>query len=134
MIRAFLISFTTPVIRFYPIIMRYIFSTECIKQKEALDTWVIGSMAVAATFTLYLFWLVNKACLKEPVDLFLKGFIAFEICCILIDMQQTATRGFFSGTCTLATEMDPVAGSFNYHGVKLMNNEDSSNKFARPSS
>jgi hypothetical protein len=95
MVRAFLMSFTTPVIRFYPIVMRYIFSTECIKQKEALDTWVIGSMTVASTGTLYLFWLANKACLKEPVDLFLKGFIAFEVCCIVIDLQQTATRGVF---------------------------------------
>jgi hypothetical protein len=94
-VRAFLMSFTTPVIRFYPIVLRYMFATECIKQKAALDTWVIGSMTVASTGTLYLFWLANKACLKEPVDLFLKGFIAFEVFVLLIDAHSTVTNGFF---------------------------------------
>lgn len=97
MCRAFLMSFTTPVIRFYPIVLRYIFSTACIKAQQSLDTWVIGSMTVASTLTLYLFWLANKACLDEPVDLFLKGFLAFEVGALLIDMQQHLTKGSFFG-------------------------------------
>jgi len=97
MVRAFLMSFTTPVIRFYPILLRYIFSTPCIKSEMALDTWVIGSMTVASTLTLYLFWLANKACLDDPVDLFLKGFIAFEIGAVIIDLYQTLTKGTFIG-------------------------------------
>lgn len=95
MVRAFLMSFTTPVIRFYPIVLRYIFSTECIKTQAALDTWVIGSMTVASTFTLYLFYLANKAALKNPIDKFFLFFAAFEVCALLIDAKQTYDMGFF---------------------------------------
>lgn len=95
MVRAFLMSFTTPVIRFYPIVLRYIFSTACIKTQAALDTWVIGSMTVAATITLYLFFLANKACLKNPYDTFFWGFVAFEVGCLVIDAKQTFDQGFF---------------------------------------
>jgi uncharacterized membrane protein len=96
-VRAFLMSFTTPIIRFYPIVLRYIFSTACIKDEMSLNTWVIGSMTVAATLTLYLFWLANKACLDDPVDNFLKGFIVFEVGCVFIDIIQTFTKGTFFG-------------------------------------
>jgi len=95
--RAFLMSFTTPVIRFYPIVLRYIFSTKCIKQQEALDTWVIGSMTVSCALSLYLFYLVNKACLDEPFDIFLNGFIAFTGVAIVIDFVQTFNKGTFIG-------------------------------------
>lgn len=95
MVRAFLMSFTTPVIRFYPIVLRYIFSTECIKTQAALDTWVIGSMTVASTLTLYLFYLANKAVLEDPYDWFFWGFVAFEVCALCIDAKQTFDSGFF---------------------------------------
>lgn len=95
--RAFLMSFTTPVIRFYPIVLRYIFSTACIKQQQALDTWVIGSMTVSCVLSLYLFYLVNKACLEEPFDLFLNGFIAFTGVAFIIDIIQTWNKGTFIG-------------------------------------
>lgn len=97
MTRGFLMSFTTPVIRFYPIVLRYIFSTNCIKQQQALDTWVIGSMTVSCVLSLYLFYLVNKACLEDPMDIFLQGFIAFTAGAFVIDMIQSATKGTFVG-------------------------------------
>jgi hypothetical protein len=94
-VRAFLVSFTTPIIRFYPIVLRHIFSTECIQQKANLDTWVIGATTVACLLCQYLFWLANKACLKEPVDLFFKAFLAFTVFVVVVDVHQTATKGFF---------------------------------------
>ena len=56
-------------IRFYPIVLRYVFSTDCIKQQQSLDTWVIGSMTVSCVLSFYLFYLVNKACLDVNLNL-----------------------------------------------------------------
>jgi hypothetical protein len=95
MCRAFLMSFTTPVIRFYPLILRYMFSTKCMKEQGSLDTWVIESMTLAATLTLYLFWLANKACLDQPVDAFLLFFLSFEACALIMDVHQGFTNGVF---------------------------------------
>ena len=97
MCRAFLMSFTTPVIRFYPLILRYIFSTECIKKEESLTTWVLGSMIVASTLTLVIFWLVNRNLMenKEPVDWFFMGFVGFEVMAIIIYMLQSFRDGIF---------------------------------------
>jgi hypothetical protein len=97
MARAFLMSFTTPVIRFYPIVLRYIFSTACIKDEQALDTWVLGSMTVASSFTLYLFYLANRACRDETFDNFLWMFIAFEAVALIMDGYQTYHKGTFFG-------------------------------------
>jgi hypothetical protein len=94
-VRAFFVSFTTPIIRFYPIVLRHIFSTECVKQKENLETSVIGATTVAVLFCTYLNWLANKAYLKEPVDLFFMFFSAFTTFVVVVDVQQTLTKGFF---------------------------------------
>jgi len=90
-------SFTTPVIRFYPLVLRYVFSTACIKKQLALDTWVIGSMTVSCVMTLWFFYLVNKACLDKPYDIFLKGFMAFTAVAFVIDFVQTFSLGTFIG-------------------------------------
>lgn len=95
--RCFLMSFTTPVIRFYPLVLRYVFSTACIKQKLSLDTWVIGSMTVSCLLSLWFFYLVNKACLDQPFDIFLNGFIAFTAVAFVIDLIQTIKMGTFIG-------------------------------------
>jgi hypothetical protein len=94
-VRAFLVSFTTPIIRFYPIVLRHIFSTECIQQKENLETWVIGATTVAVLVCQYLFWLANRACLKDPVDSFFMFFGAFATFVVVVDIHQTLTKGFF---------------------------------------
>jgi hypothetical protein len=94
-VRAFITSFSTPIIRFYPIVLRHIFSTECVQQKASLETWVIGSTAVSCACCLYLFWLSNKACLKDPMDLFFKAFLVFAVFILVIDVHSTVTKGFF---------------------------------------
>jgi hypothetical protein len=94
-VRAFLVSFSTPIIRFYPIVLRHIFSTECIQQKENLETSVIGATTVAVLVCQYLFWLANRACLKDPVDSFLTFFGAFATFIVVVDIHQTLTKGFF---------------------------------------
>jgi hypothetical protein len=89
-VRAFLVSFATPVVCFCTIVLRHTFSNECVQQKANLDASVIEATTVAGLLCLCLFWLANKACLKEPVDLFFEAFLALVVFVAVVDVHQTA--------------------------------------------
>jgi hypothetical protein len=94
MYRAFISSFSTPVIRFYPLVLRYFFGTRCteINRHKA----VIGSMCIALVGAIApLCWFANRKVLKEPMDSFMRTIIFKGMAAILVECCYARRRGFF---------------------------------------
>jgi len=94
-VRAFLVSFTTPVMRLYPIAMRMLFSTACVRQQESLEVFLIASMTVSIVVTTYFAWLQNKAVLENPFDPWFKAVLLIFGFGFLVDIIQTVNKGYF---------------------------------------
>jgi hypothetical protein len=78
MYRAFIITFTTPMIRFYPLLLRRIFGTECTMQN--VDRLVMASTAVSACSMFVLLVLVQVKTQPKLWDGFLKLQLSVLFC------------------------------------------------------
>jgi len=94
-VRAFLVSFTTPIMRLYPITMRTLFSTNCIRQQESMEVFLIASMTVSVIVTTYFVWLQNKAVLENPFDPWMKSIFVIFVIAFTVDIIQAVRKGYF---------------------------------------
>mmetsp|Transcript_44614 Transcript_44614/g.94941 ORF Transcript_44614/g.94941 Transcript_44614/m.94941 type:complete len:300 (+) Transcript_44614:153-1052(+) len=76
--RAFMGSFTTPVLRFYPLVVRYIFGTECVRLNK--PRLLIGAVFVGLSFLFGATYVANRKVLKEPFD----GYLAVRLVVCLL--------------------------------------------------
>jgi hypothetical protein len=83
------------VMRLYPITMRTLFSTACVRQQESLEVFLIASMTVSVVVTTYFVWLQNKAVLKNPYDPWFKAILVIIGFALLVDIIQTVNKGYF---------------------------------------
>jgi hypothetical protein len=94
MYRAFISSFSTPVIRFYPLVLRYFFGTHCAELNK--HKAVIGSMFIALVGCITpLSWFANRKVLKEPMDFFMKTIIFKSTLSAVVECWYAYSRGFF---------------------------------------
>lgn len=93
MYRAFVKSFSTPVMRFYPMVLRYAFGTTCVNLNGG--KLVFASMTLAAVFISTLSYVANLFCLKEPHDKFLKTTLIKSGVTVVIEIVLAAWQGSF---------------------------------------
>ena len=68
--RAFIKTFSTPLIRFYPLVLRYFFGTDCMAKNQ--HSFVISAMTVAGFICTYFYYLSNKYAPETMWDSFMK--------------------------------------------------------------
>jgi len=93
MYRAFVKSFSTPVMRFYPMALRYAFGTECANLNK--HKGVFAAMTVAAVFISALSYIANLYCLKQPMDKFMRTTFIKTAVTILVEVILAANSGSF---------------------------------------
>lgn len=93
MYRAFVKSFATPAMRFYPLVLRYFFGTQC----SALNSHkaVFAAMSVGVVFISILSYLANLYCLKEPMDKFMRTTFIKSGVTILVEVVLAYKSGSF---------------------------------------
>jgi len=93
MYRAFCKSFSTPVMRFYPMVLRYFFGTQCATLNG--EKAVFAAMSVAAVFITGLSYIANVLVLEQPMDKFMKTTIIKSAITLLIDLVFASSKGMF---------------------------------------
>lgn len=91
--RAFIKTFSTPLIRFYPLVLRYIFGTDCMRLNR--ERFVIGAMTVAAVVCTWFYWKANQYVCKEPMDGFMKASLIKLGITLCVEVYSAATVGLF---------------------------------------
>jgi hypothetical protein len=77
MFRSFITSFTTPVIRFYPLVLRKIAGDDCFQENREL--FVMGSMYVAEMSCLTMYVMAQRKTQKVFLDSFMKSQIMVAV-------------------------------------------------------
>ena len=90
MFRAFITTFSTPMIRFYPLVLRYLLGTECIRVNA--DRLVIGATTVSVAVCDLLHWKANQIYLKKPFDNFMISKMKFLVLLLLVDAYFFFTK------------------------------------------
>lgn len=93
MYRAFCKSFSTPVMRFYPMVLRYFFGTQCAALNG--EKAVFAAMTVAAFFISGLSYIANLLVLEQPMDKFMKTTFIKSGVTLLIDLIFASSKGMF---------------------------------------
>jgi len=93
MYRAFVKSFSTPVMRFYPMFLRYFFGTQCADLNK--HKGVFAAMTVAAIAITILSYIANLFCLKEPMDKFMRTTLIKSAVTILVEVVMAWNSGSF---------------------------------------
>jgi hypothetical protein len=93
MFRAFVKSFTTPVMRFYPLVLRYFFGTKCSELNR--EKAVMGSVGICLLFIVPLSWFSNVYVLKEPMDKYMKSTIGMAVVTLCLEAVWFYHKGFY---------------------------------------
>merc|ERR1712048_689213 len=90
MFRAFVETFSTPVIRFYPLVLRYWFGTECVKLND--EKVVIAAATIALTMVTFYHYQANKMFFKQPIDSFMKVALMKLFVLLLVEARNVFTK------------------------------------------
>lgn len=93
MYRAFVKSFSTPVMRFYPMVLRYFFGTQCAELNK--HKGVFAAMTIAAFFITLLSYLANLVTLKNPNDAFMRTTFIKSFVTLLVEIAMAYKSGSF---------------------------------------
>lgn len=103
MFRGFITSFTTPVIRFYPAVLRHLAGQECFQQNR--DKFVMGAMFVSEVVCVVLYSLAQKRCRKQFWDVFMKLQLLTFAFSLFNEVRFAETHGvFFWGMAQCAVD------------------------------
>lgn len=93
MFRGFLTSFTTPVIRFYPLVLRTLAGDDCFDQHRG--KFVMGAMFVAEVVSVIMYVLVQRK--TQPVfwDTFMKIQLVTFLFALVNELRFASTHGLF---------------------------------------
>ena len=103
MFRGFITSFTTPVIRFYPMVLRLLAGDDCFRRNR--DKFVMGSMFVSEVVSVILYSMAQKK--TQPVfwSLFMKVQAVTFLYALVNEILFAAEHGtFVEGMVVCATE------------------------------
>ena len=95
MFRAFLSSFTTPVIRFYPLVLRLLAGTDCFQQNR--EKFVMGSMFVSELVCVVVYTMAQRQTRPREKfwDLFMKLQVVTFIAALGKEMMFASAHGMF---------------------------------------
>lgn len=93
MFRGFITSFTTPVIRFYPLVLRLVAGDECFDEHR--DKFVMGAMFVAEATCVLMYTMAQRK--TQPVfwDTFMKLQMVTMVFATLKELRFASTHGLF---------------------------------------
>mmetsp|Transcript_62189 Transcript_62189/g.151664 ORF Transcript_62189/g.151664 Transcript_62189/m.151664 type:complete len:313 (-) Transcript_62189:136-1074(-) len=91
--RAFTTSFTTPVIRFYPLVLRLLAGDDCFDRNR--QKFVMGAMFVSELTCSVLYSLVQRKTRKVFWDTFMKIQAVTFLCAFMKDVKFASENGFF---------------------------------------
>ena len=93
MFRAFLSSFTTPVIRFYPLVLRLLAGTDCFQQHR--EKFVMGSMFVSELVCVVVYTVAQRQTRTQFWDMFMKlQAVTFGVA-VFKEIYFASTHGTF---------------------------------------
>ena len=93
MYRAFITSFTTPVIRFYPAILRHLAGTDCFQEHR--EKFVMGAMFVSELVCVILYTLVQLKTQTKFWDIFMKLQVLTFVFAFLKEVRFASIHGVF---------------------------------------
>lgn len=91
--RGFITSFTTPVIRFYPAVLRHLAGDDCFQANR--DKFVMGAMFVSELVCVVIYVLVQLKTRKEFWDTFMEIQVVIFAFALLKEIRFAATHGTF---------------------------------------
>lgn len=91
--RAFITSFTTPVIRFYPAVLRHLMGDDCFQQNR--DKFVMGAMFVSELVCCICYGLAQLKTQPQFWDVFMKFQVVTFVFAFLKESRFAATHGLF---------------------------------------
>jgi hypothetical protein len=108
--RGFITSFTTPVIRFYPAVLRHLAGRDCFEQHR--EKFVMGAMFVSELTCVILYSLAQVKTRKKFWDLFIKLQVLTFVTAAVKEFQFAGEHGLFiSGMVQCAAEKYGLVGN-----------------------